>query len=214
MFFRLLGLIDNGRFFITPLKWWYIFKGCVAWLIPLAFVGFLIVQWDDVKMMLDMSNAWTSIVGIVMLILFTCVLGLLAYLTMQFWFHRKRRLDTLLHEDNSVVAIPLVVDNFQNNAEWASLFLSLSTICGSVLLLVFFILTGALDFYQGNFILMLFGIIVVDLVVVLISWFSLLFVHFLAEQLRMIPEICNNLRDVADIHRAATIIQRPKSVQQ
>ncbi len=201
LFYKLLQLIDDKRFLIKPLKWFYYFKGGLPFIFPLLFI-IAIIESEAIHF----YSTWAEIVAWVFIVLFTLFLLFIAYINFLFWFDRARQLETIVRPGDSIVAIPLLADNIKNNGESFAILLSSSIIVGAVFFYLFLLLTGEGDIYRrGHFLIALLIIIVLTALCAMIAYFIILFTHFVAEKLRMRAQMCNDLRDVADIHRAATM---------
>ena len=57
LFYKFLALIDDGRFLIKPMKWWYYFKGVIPFLLP---IGFIILVANDKFLRADRALYFTS----------------------------------------------------------------------------------------------------------------------------------------------------------
>ena len=200
-FYKLLHLIDDKRFLIKPLKWLYYFKGILPYILPLLFIYFFISD-NPAKY----YSTWAKVVSWIFFVLFTVYLFIVAYINMLFWFQRAGILEKVVRPGDDIVAIPLVADNIKNDGESLAIMLSTIVIVGAIMLYVFLMLTGEEEFYKyGNFAYGLLAIIGLIIACAVISYFIILVTHLIAERLRMRAQMCNDLRDVADIHRASAL---------
>lgn len=202
LFYKFLKLIDDGRFLIKPMKWFYYLKGVVPFLLPLLFIYLVI---DD-GMHTHFSD-WGKILWWIFVVLFTLYLGIVAYINFLFWCNRAKRVDQVVKRGDNIVAIPLVADNIKNTGEILGIMVSVIVIVGAVLFFVFMLLSGEQGFYKDLYFLnLLVKIVVISLVCILITYLIIMLTHFVSERLRMFAQMSNDLRDVADIHRAAAML--------
>ncbi len=220
LFYKLLQLIDDGRFLIKPMKWFYYFKGVVPFLIPVCVLYFIFTETPRF-LFLDVhvyNNAWAKILVYVFGYVFIVYLIFLAYIIFLFWVHRAKRLEKVVRKGDAIVAIPLFADNVKNNGEIFALFLSFAVIGWSIMFFVFMIISGAEAFYTHDFfenvLILLAECVGSSIVAIIISFFIIMVTHFIAERLRLFAQMCNDLRDVADIHRAATIQKNTDMLEQ
>ena len=196
-FYKLINTIDDKRFLIKPLKWLYYLKGVIPFAFPMLFI---LAMFSSSPFYY--SSTWKEIVTWFFVILFTLYLFFIAYINSLFWFKRAKQLETIVRPGDSIVAISLVADSIKNNGESFAILLSTIAIVGAVLYFLCILFTGPDEYFKH----LLFGFLVVIGVIVLcpiISYIIIFFTHFIAEKLRMRAQMCNDLRDVADIYRAA-----------
>ena len=201
LFYKLLKLIDDGRFLVKPMKWWYYVKGVIPFAFPLLFIYLMIEE----EMYRNFSG-WGKFLFWVFAFLFTLYLVIVAYVSFLFWSHRAKRIDQVVRRGDNYTAIPLLADNIKNTGEIFGILISVIFIVGAVFFYIFLLLSGEEGVYEDlNFIKMLPAIVILAVICVLTTYFIIFITHFIAEKLRLLAQIGNDLRDVADIHRAVAM---------
>lgn len=198
-FYSVLSTIDKGTFFTKPLKWLYLFNGVIAFLLPIIF---LVVFFNSpVKFMMDYGNAWTKIVGYLAMVLFFVFLIFVAYLNFLLWKNRKDKLSAIIREGDETVVVPLFADMIQTSGECNGFIVGIVPTIGVVFYFVFLLLTGSDNFYS-HFFEILIMLVAIAVVCMIVGWMITFLAHFIGEKLRMSARITNDLKDIADVHRA------------
>lgn len=206
---QFLQFIDNGVLLKKPMKWLYLLNAVLPFLIP---VGVLVALISNARYDLnaDYVGVWTSVVGYVFILLFVAALFIVAYVNFLFWMNRKQRLDTVVRTGDDIVAIPLLANLVQCVGESHAIFVGLVPPVAAALFYLFGLLTGIDRFYSsGKFAWGLALVALVALGAAAAAYIIVLFSHFIAERLRLLPQIANDVRDMGDIHRATAQIDEP-----
>lgn len=204
-FFRLLELIDNGRYLIRPFKWMYLMNAILSWAPAVFFIVAVIGQLEP---SLRYTEGWTKIVCILGIFIFFVFLLFVGYLGFLFWTNRKKRIDDIVKEGDSAIAIPLFADWVKCIGESCGMFLGLVIPIGLIVLYMFFLLTGYQGFYKdGTFIIVLFAMLGIIVVCEIASYFIILINRYISERIKIFGQMANDLHDVADIHRAVVEIE-------
>lgn len=207
---KLLSWIDNGKFFILPMKGIYYLLSVLPflWLIVLPYLYY---QAFD-SGMLTYANAWTKIVGVLFMIVFYVFVLAVCIFNFYFWFHRCKKIDHVVKVGDQIVAIPLFSHFVQSLGEMYGLSVAVVTPVLIIILYLFGVLTGvdALGATGGdNYLLIillgLLFVIIYSVVSIIVGFLIVLITHFLSEIIKLPAQIANDVRDLGDIHRAATM---------
>lgn len=210
---KLLSWIDNGKFFIHPMKWLYVVFAYLSFAQALVVIG-IVYNW--VESILRYMEGWTKFSGYFLFFLF-CVLVLVAGLLLYFfWMDRSKKVTRVVNEGDQIVAMPVSAHLLQSFGESYGISIAIVPSLGGVLFYLWSLLTGFTMFSPfgsiefGDFmkyflggLLMLAAFIVVCL---LIGYCHILLFHFISESIRCRAQIANDVRDLGDIHRAATLV--------
>lgn len=199
VFYKLLQVIDDGRLLRKGVKWFYYFKAVILFALPI-YVIYGVIK-DSPSFVFRTyyyhgGNTW----AVILAILFIALLFFLAFINFFYWTNRARKLESIVRQGDSVVAIPLAADNIKNDGEILAFIFLVGYVGLTILQFLLYLLTG-----HGEFFKYLIITISTIVVAVIISFFIIFLFRFISEGIRMIAQMCNDLRDVADIHRAATI---------
>lgn len=214
LFLSFLRFIDNGKILINPLKWWFVVKAVLPFILPVAFLIGAIVAIVEVS---DYAGVFDIILAIIFTLLAAAVLAVVCYLNFLFWMDRKRRIDSEVKVGDRIVAIPLCAYNVECNGVCAGVFTAVIPSLGAIYLFLLSLCIG------GRFLPFKFagmagvaGIFVVILVIagaVVLGWFTIMVSKLMAESMKMFAQMTNDLRDVADIGRAAVMPEQPAQPQ-
>lgn len=207
---RLLSQIDCGKFFIVPMRWLYILLAWINFLAPLALLYYYYQLIDSG--ILRFVDGWPKMMGILFCVVFFILVLALAYGNYLFWQNRCAKLDKVVSEGEEMVAIPLISDLVKSLGEIGGINMAVVGPSFVILVYLFAVLTGvdALGWVSGDkYVEIVFkGLLIVALYVVVsivIGFLIVLLTRFLAEQIRLLVRISNDVRDLGDIHRAATM---------
>ena len=129
-----------------------------------------------------------------------------------FWFHRCKKIDQVVKVGDQIVAIPLFSHFVQSLGEMYGLSVAVVTPVLIIILYLFGVLTGvdALGATGGdNYLLIillgLLFVIIYSVVSIIVGFLIVLITHFISEIIKLPAQIANDVRDLGDIHRAATM---------
>lgn len=207
-----LNLIDNGELLKTPIKWLYIVNGILPFIMPLAvFIAFLAAA--------NFREVFGSIMSsmLFMVILFICTL-ICAYLSYIFWKKRREQFSQIISGGNKFIAIPIWAHVIRSISEWCGLYFSAIFGTSAVAAYLCTIFTGfhalrnvdALDVLPNSFVTFICSLIALAFVLFIIAIFGYLTIligRFISERILIKAQIANDVRDIGDIHRAATMPQ-------
>jgi len=186
-------MTDSGKLLKKPIKWLYVFFAVLAFLPALAFLVYWIYDWDEVTTELS-DSFWGTFVSVFMLTILFYTLVVIGLLLYWYWKNRKQNLDEVIETGSRTVAIPLFADINQCCGEANSILMALVPTATAILLYIACILTGGLDFYEDwNFLLYLLAVIGIFIVSCLLSYLNLLFTRFIAEKIRLVAQIGNDV---------------------
>ena len=192
----IMGFVDCGRFFREPMVYVYRFIGI---LIVLCFFAFMYLCFSDDKGSLGQYMRYVdgslNIVVALVVMACSCVFGLL------YWINRSNSLRTKIQGGNDIVVMPIIADFVQCFFEcWG-----LTTMIFLPAYAIYFGILGQLFLDMGNYVAMLLTSIGFSILAILMGYGTTCFGHFLGENIRAISTIANNVSDLGDIHRAATM---------
>ena len=211
---KLLAWIDNGKFFIIPMKWIYKLLSFLVFILPLV-VLFMIYQLFD-SGMLKYAEGWTKFVAVVFSLLFFVAVLAMAYVNFRFWQSRCKKIDQVVKVGDQVVAIPLYSNLIQNAGEIWGIYIAVVGPTYFFLIYLFTVFTGADVMGWGGrdnyFLLIIIGLIMMILFTalsIIIGFLTVLIFRFIAESIKLVAQIANDARDMGDILRAATMTDKP-----
>ncbi|MBO4666099.1 MAG: hypothetical protein J5612_04430 [Paludibacteraceae bacterium] len=194
---QLMLLVDSGKLLKSPIKWLYALIGALNFVPFLAFLYFWFKYWNDALDFL-LPNFWGEFVTIFMLILFAYVLLLNGWILFTYWINRMRNLDAVVETGSRTTAIPLVTDIIQCSGEAVSLYVVLVPTFGAILAYIACLLTNGYEFYsEFNCWWMTLALPGVFIAVCLVGYINLLLTRFLAERLRLLAQIGNDVHKLA-----------------
>lgn len=212
MFSKFVNLFDNGQMYITPMKWLYWINAVVPFLTPLAAIAFAVNYYDMIEYY---GSGWAKFIYFVVALVLIAVSAVWAYFNFLFWKNRIQRLSTLVSKGDRIVALPLLANYIQFSGECTAMFVAYIGTTTVVLGYLFLLLSGYDGFYSdANFIKILFAAIGIILLILIVAYGIALLARFIAEQINLFVHMSKDLRDVADVTRAATIVETEVSVEE
>lgn len=136
----------------------------------------------------------TNVVALIVMAA-SCIFGLL------YWINRSNSLRSKIQCGNDIVVMPIIADYVQCTFEWFGLTLMIFT----PLYAMYFGIIGQLFMEFGDYLVGLISCILFSILVIWIGYCITCLGHFFGENIRAISTIANNVRDLGDIHRAATM---------
>ncbi|MBQ0141544.1 MAG: hypothetical protein KBT06_01875 [Prevotellaceae bacterium] len=215
---KLTEVIDNGKFFREPMKLYYVMNGIAAFAVPAFFIKILTQLWSTLQYL----NGWSKFMTELSLVLVLIWLIVLAYCALLYWLDRKKNLNKCVRIGDSIVAIPTIAHYIQCAGECFGIMLGLSVIGASFILYIFGLLSGfglfgGADGFSGYLLFFLIATIVLLVIILttfLVCYPIVVWSHVIGEKLRIKAQIANDVRDVSDIHRAATMtVEAENNVQ-
>ena len=207
LFYKLLSWIDNGKFFIKPTKWGYTFIAWLSFLLPVA-TGILFYLTYDEGIFRG-AKGWDLYSLIILFIVFFIFVCVAAYLNFLFWIHRRTAINSTVKVGDQIVTIPVFAHFVQSWGESVGLLLGLLPSIAVVLIFIWQVLTGfnQMDLF-GDYLKNLFGGLICIILIVAICCFvgycHVFLARWMGELMRLRAQIANDVRDLGDIHRAAT----------
>lgn len=205
---KLLSWIDSGKFFIHPMRWLYIVFAYLSFVPPIAVLYFI----GDVADVLDYLGGWTKISGFLFFFFFVALVVIAALLMFQFWMNRSNKVVRVINEGDQIVAMPTVAHLLQSVGEANGVYACIVPPLGAILFYVWGILTGFKYVSYGDqfFEYFFLGLLVLVLFIaacLIVGYILVILAHFTGESIRVRAQIANDVRDLGDIHRAATMIR-------
>ncbi|MBO4612786.1 MAG: hypothetical protein J5671_06410 [Bacteroidaceae bacterium] len=210
---KFLSLIDSGKFFTRPMRWLYVFFAILS-LVPTVVVLYFLYD-KGVEGVLGYLSGWAKFSGYLFCIIFALYVIVAGVLMMYYWMDRGRKVTLIVNEGDQIVAMPVWSHLVQSLMESFGVYICLVPPIGAVLFYVwglisgFQLVNGSFDF--EDYVKTLFiGIALLALVVFvcfLLSYIIILIAHYIGESIRVRAQIANDVRDLGDIHRAATILR-------
>ena len=217
VFYKLLSWIDNGKFFIKPSKWGYTILAWLSFLLPIAAgILFYIAYNSGVFGRVKGWDLYSLILLFIIFFIFVCVA---AYLNFLFWIHRRTAINSTVKVGDQIVIIPVFAHFVQSWGESVGLLLGLLPSIAVVLIFIWQILTGfsqmnIFDDYLKNLFGGLIYIILIVAVCCFVGYCHVFFARWIGELMRLRAQIANDVRDLGDIHRAATFSVPEKGVKE
>ena len=202
----LVKLIDDGKFFVNPMCWWFWVKGCILFLLPL----FGAYKITDMWSMMSYATGYQKTIFFVMSLLLFVALCAISYYNFVYWRNRAHLLPSLVKPGDRVVAMPLVANNIKFTGEALGMLIAAIGTTLAILAFVFMILSGVGGFYSNDFIekflLLLLGCVGLTLGSWILGYGFVILARFISESINIRVHITNDLRDIADVERNATVI--------
>lgn len=191
---QFLHLADNGKLLKSPYKWAYVLSGALCFLPLVAFMTFVVVLWDEVITLLG-NGFWNNFVSVFVLVLFVYTLLIYGLIGWHFWWNRKNNLDNVIPDNSRFVAIPLISDGLLCSGQILCVFMVFVPFVAGLLAYVACLLTNGFDIYEDfNFLIYLLAFVVGMIAVVLVAYLYLLFIQFVCERIRLLPQISNDVQ--------------------
>ncbi len=187
---KVVGTVDNGKFFREPAVFLYRVIGVVSFLLTLAFPFFIAGNNRTLRIIMREAS-----VNMVVLVLAALAMG---FFSMMVWINRSNKLRTRVATGSDLVVIPLVADAIQTSCECSGFsIMVMSSVFG-----VFFGFIGQIFLDPSHYFSVLLYTLCATAVIVLIGYIIVCLGHLAGEKLRALAIITNNVRDLGDIHRA------------
>lgn len=210
---KLLSLIDSGRFFTRPMRWLYVFFAILS-LVPTVLILYYLYE-EGVDSILKHMEGWAKFSGYLFCIIFALYVIVAGILMFYYWMDRSCKVTQIVNDGDQIVAMPVWAHFVQSLMESWGVYTCLVPPIGVFLLYLWGLVSGFQvvngHFEFGDYIKTLFvGIVVLAIfifVCFLLSYIIILLAHFIGESIRVRAQIANDVRDLGDIHRAATILR-------
>lgn len=197
---KIVEEVDGANFFREPVVYLYRAIGVLNLLLFFGFVYVLFRDNDGYGSIWSITQQYTSgsfVNKIVALLLF----ALVSVFSLLFWINRSNSLRSKVQNGSDIVVIPIVADFVQTAAEWYGLTIAIF----APITLAYIGVIGQLFVTTSHYFDTLLGCIGLIVVCEIVAYVIISIGHFLAENMRAIATIANNVRDLGDIHRAATM---------
>lgn len=221
-FLFVLNLIDNGELLKTPIKWLYIVNGLLPFILPIVL---FIVYLKFIVAGFEFDIGWPIFIFMVLAGLILVAALIFAYLSFLFWNDRIKQFSLITGEGNKFIAIPVWAHIVRSFTEWWGLFVSGLLASSVVSIFICLLLTGFTLFenipvykihkltrwFPDEFFPALgtsvFGSILLLILIAINGYLVILIGRFISERILIKAQIANDVRDIGDIHRAATMPQ-------
>ena len=206
---KLLSWIDNGRFFIDPMKWIYMVFAYLSFVPPIIVFWFFYTLSDE-GFFKPMSG-WTKFTAYLFFFVFCIIVVFAAILMYYFWKNRCKKINHAVKVGDQIVALPLWAHWNQSLGESIGVYIGVVPPIAGVLIYLWGLITGFdyLKYFGDNIlqtiILSLIVLAVFIAIHILIGFGIVLISHFISESIKLRAQIANDVRDLGDIHRAATM---------
>ena len=194
---KITGVVDSADFYREPVVYLYRVIGVLN-LLPFFALAYFLFFGDDGFGSFGRYMAG----GIINKLVFLIIFALASIYGLLFWINRSNCLRAKVQNGSDIVVILIVADFVQTVAEWYGLLIAIF----APIVLIYMGVLGQLFISGGTgyfyFLLGAIGMIVVSEI---IAYVIISGGHFFAETMRAIATITNNVRDLGDIHRAATM---------
>lgn len=214
---KFLSLIDSGRFFIQPMRWLYVLFACLSFVPALAILYFMYdTGVDDI---LRHTEGWIKFSGYLFCFIFTLFVILTAILMFYYWMNRSHKVAHIVNEGDQIVAMPVWAHFVQSILESSGVYFAIIPPMGATLFYLWGVITG-FKFIEpygeaGDIFKVLFlGLLVLAIFIFIclfLSYIIILIAHYIGESIRVRAQIANDVRDLGDIHRAATLLREAEA---
>jgi len=209
---KLLSLIDSGKFFIQPMRWLYILFAYLSF-VPALFILYWLYD-TGIDGGLQYAKGWVKFSGYLFCFIFAVFVIIAAILMFYFWMNRSQKVVRDVNEGDQIVAMPIWAHFIQSIFESSGVYIGIIPPFGAALFYLWSVFTGfkyIIPFSEfGDIIKMFFvGLVALaffTLICLLMSYIVILLAHYIGESIRVRAQIANDVRDLGDIHRAATMI--------
>ena len=210
---KFLSLIDNGKFFIQPMRWLYVFFGCLSF-VPVLLVLYFLYD-SGISNLLRYAEGWEKFSGYLFFFIYVIFTIVSAILMFFFWMNRSRKVMQVANEGDQIVAMPVWAHYVQSVLESIGVCTFMLPPMGAVLFFLWGLVSGfkyvSHTFEFSDYLkTLLIGLLILAffvLICFLISYIIILLAHYIGESIRVRAQIANDVRDLGDIHRAVTILR-------
>ena len=215
---KLLSWIDNGAFFIRPMKWCYNIFAVLSFIPPILLLLYYYKLADEG--MFQYMEGWTRFSAYFFCFVFFIFVLFASLLMFYFWIHRRKKIDQAVRVGDQVVVFPLTAHFWQSFGESWGIYLGIVPSVGGILFFIWGLVTG-FDFFSHydshffrDFLIALVVLILFICLNIIIGFVIITFWHFISESIKMRAQVANDVRDLGDIHRAATFATPVSSVEE
>jgi hypothetical protein len=210
---KFLSLIDSGSFFIHPMRWLYVVFACLSFVPALVILYFMYEE--GVDGVLGYTKGWIKFSGYLFCFIFAIFVIVSALLMFYYWMNRSHKVAHIINEGDQIVAMPVWAHMIQSSIESFGVYIAMIPSIGATLFYLWCVITG-FKYVEPNasigdiFILLLIGLLGLAFFIficLLLSYIIILVAHYVGESIRVRAQIANDVRDLGDIHRAATLLR-------
>lgn len=188
---KALNIVDNGSFFREPIVYVYRIIGILY--LPCLLLA-LYQCYDSFSGIAMMVGNTINVILLIITCIVACILALL------FWVNRSNKLRQRIPMGGDMIVMPIVADFIQSFFEITGL---ISMIFVPVYTLYIGIL-GQLFIKQYSLYKdVLFMAVSISIGAIILGYVIMAFGHFIAENIRALATITNNIKDLGDIYRAS-----------
>ena len=214
---KFLSLIDSGRFFIHPMSWLYIVFACLSF-VPALLILYYMYE-EGIDGILRHTEGWIKFSGYLFCFLFALFVIVTAILMFYYWMNRSHKVAHIVNEGDQIVAMPVWAHFVQSLLESSGVYIALIPPMGATLLYLWGVITGfkyiepyaeAGDIFKF-FLIGLLALAIFIFICLLLSYIIILIAHYIGESIRVRAQIANDVRDLGDIHRAATLLREAEA---
>lgn len=214
---KFLSLIDSGKFFTQPMRWLYVIFACLSF-VPALLVLYFIYE-EGINGILRYAEGWVKFSGYLFCLIFALFVIVTAILMFYYWMDRSHKVAHIVNDGDQIVAMPVWAHYTQSIFESLGVYIAIIPPMGAVLFYLWGVITGFKyiePFAEvGDIIkLLVIGLLALAgfiFVCLLLSYIIILVAHYLGESIRVRAQIANDVRDLGDIHRAATLLREAKA---
>ena len=215
---KFLSLIDSGRFFIHPMRWLYIVFACLSFVPALPILYYMYdAGIDDI---LRRTEGWVKFSGYLFCLIFAIFVIVTAILMFYYWMNRSHKVAHIVNEGDQIVAMPVWAHFVQSVFESSGVYIAIIPPLGATLFYLWGVITG-FKYIEPHaeagdiikiLLIGLLGLAIFVFVCLLLSYIIILIAHYIGESIRVRAQIANDVRDLGDIHRAATLLREAEAV--
>ena len=214
---KFLSLIDSGKFFTHPMRWLYVVFACLSFVPALLILYFM---YDTgVDGILRHAKGWIKFSGYLFCFIFAVFVIVTAILMFYYWMNRSHKVAHIVNEGDQIVAMPVWAHFVQSIFESFGVYIGIIPPFGAALFYLWGVITGfkyiephadAGDIFK-LFLLGLLALALFTFVCLFVSYIIILVAHYIGESIRVRAQIANDVRDLGDIHRAATLLREAEA---
>ena len=214
---KFLSLIDSGKFFIQPMSWLYVVFACLSFLPALLIL--CCMYYAGIGDILSYTEGWTKFSGYLFCFIFALFVIVTAILMFYYWMNRSHKVAHIVNEGDQIVAMPVWAHFVQSIFESSGVYIAMIPPMGATLFYLWGVITGfkyMLPYAEFGDIMkaLLVGLLALAIFIficLLFGYIIILIAHFIGESIRVRAQIANDVRDLGDIHRAATLLREAET---
>ena len=214
---KFLSLIDSGRFFIHPMRWLYVVFACLSF-VPALFILYYMYD-TGIDGILRYTEGWIKFSGYLFCFIYALFVIVTAILMFYYWMNRSHKVAHIVNEGDQIVAMPVWAHMVQSIIESSGVYIAMIPPMGATLFYLWGVITGfkyiepyaETDDIVKMLLLGLLILVIFIFICLLLSYIVILLAHYIGESIRVRAQIANDVRDLGDIHRAATLLREAEA---